>query len=127
MKSCEAWDAHWVANRLDRLECIRQIQADVLEVFKAHWVANTKLLKEIRAEQEHGRQKYGRGKDDIEHDNRQPESVWHDCIQDHNNRAREATPLDRRQHLIKIAGLAVSAIEAFDRNYSKGKANDPQA
>lgn len=76
---------------------------------------NQKIAEEIQAEQCHGREKYGNGPDDIAHDDRTPESLWHDCIQDHNNRAREATPMECRQHLVKIAGLAVSAIESFDR------------
>lgn len=74
-----------------------------------------KLAEEIQAAQCHGRQKYGTGPNDLAHDDQNPDSVWHDCIQDHNNRAREATPVCRRDHLIKLAGLAVSAIESYDR------------
>jgi hypothetical protein len=76
---------------------------------------NAKISAEIQSEQNHGRQKYGRGPDDFQHDDRQCYGVWHDCIDDHLSRARNATPMERRQHLIKIAGLAVSAIESFDR------------
>jgi hypothetical protein len=36
-------------------------------------------------------------------------------IAEHNDRARLLTPVSRRQRLIAVAGLAVSAIEASDR------------
>jgi hypothetical protein len=75
------------------------------------------IAAEIQAEQNHGREKYGDGPDDFMHDDLVSDSLWHCCIGDHNQRARHATPMDRRQHLIKIAGLAVSAIESFDRNH----------
>lgn len=73
------------------------------------------ILAEIMAEQEHGRAKYGRGPHDFEHDDNQDDAVWHACISDHNERAKLGTPIERRQHLIKVAGLAVSAVEACDR------------
>lgn len=73
------------------------------------------IAKEIQAEQEHGRTKYGSGPDDFAHDDAHAESDWHLYIADHNERAKAATPMERRQYLIKVAGLAVSAIEAFDR------------
>lgn len=76
---------------------------------------NAKISEEIQAEQNHGRQKYGKGPNDFRHDDNHLERVWHMCIHDHNVRASMATPMERRQHLIKIAGLAVSAIESFDR------------
>lgn len=76
---------------------------------------NKKISKEIQSEQDHGREKYGFGPDDFEHDDFNSEEVWRDCIKDHNERARLCPPMARRQHLIKVAGLAVSAIEALDR------------
>ena len=76
---------------------------------------NTKLSDEIQKEQEHGREKYGIGKDDLEHDDRMSGRCWNACISDHNERAKHATPMERRQHLVKVAGLACSAIESFDR------------
>lgn len=76
---------------------------------------NAKIIEEIQAEQNHGREKYGRSPDDFEHDDKHNDGVWYLCIEDHNNRAAVATPMERRQHLIKVAGLAVSAIEALDR------------
>jgi hypothetical protein len=82
---------------------------------------NPQIAEEIQAEQEHGRSKYGTGPDDFVHDDAMDDSVWHQCIWDHNERARWSTPMERRQHLIKLAGLAVSAVEAFDRKRT-GKA-----
>lgn len=76
---------------------------------------NSKIAQEIQEEQNAGRQKYGRGPDDFEHDDSHKPHVWHACIEDHNKRAFYATPMERRQHLVKVAGLAVSAIESFDR------------
>lgn len=75
----------------------------------------SKIAEQIQSEQDHGREKWGNGPDDFAHDDATPESAWHDLIADHNARASCATPMERRQHLIKLAGLAVSAIEAFDR------------
>lgn len=73
------------------------------------------LIAEIIAEQRHGRSKYGRGPDDLAHDDGHLERVWHECIDDHNRRAFHGTPMERRQSLVKVAGLAISAIQAFDR------------
>lgn len=82
---------------------------------------NAKIAEEIQTEQNHGRQKYGRGPDDFEHDDRNNDGVWYACIEDHNNRAVIATPMERRQHLLKVAGLAVSAIESIDRKINQLK------
>lgn len=76
---------------------------------------NIKLYSEIRSEQEHGRSKYGNGPNDFKHDDANTDELWHACIADHTRRAACATPMERRQHLLKVAGLAISAIEAFDR------------
>jgi hypothetical protein len=76
---------------------------------------NEKIAAEIQAEQNHGREKYGTGPNDFAHDDAVPDKIWHGCIDNHNARAFHATPMERRQHLIKLAGLAVSAVEAFDR------------
>jgi len=75
----------------------------------------TKLADEIQAEQDHGRRKYGKGIGDFEHDDAHDDDTWHTLIDDHNQRASLSAPMDRRQQLVKVAGLAVSAIEAFDR------------
>ena len=77
---------------------------------------NAKIAAEIQAEQDHGRSKYGHGPNDFEHDDATPDIIWHGCILDHNDRAAHSTPMERRQHLVKVAGLAVSAIESFDRS-----------
>lgn len=73
------------------------------------------IIAEIRGQQRHGRQKYGNGPDDLAHDDDTDNDAWHDYIDDHNQRAKASTPMERRQHLIKVAGLAISAVEAFDR------------
>lgn len=78
-----------------------------------------KVAKEIQAEQDHGRAKYGFGPKDFAHDDNNGDEVWMIYIQDYNERAVFGTPMERRQHLIKIAGLAVSAIEAYDRKRRK--------
>ena len=76
---------------------------------------NATIAEEIQAEQKHGRAKYGKGPDDLAHDDQVHPDTWAFVISDHLKRSVESTPMDRRQHLIKIAGLAVSAVEAFDR------------
>jgi hypothetical protein len=76
-----------------------------------------KIANEIQAEQDHGREKYGSGPDDFAKDDANTVDDWFHCIEDHNRRALVATPMERRQHLIKLAGLAVSAIETIDRTY----------
>jgi len=78
-----------------------------------------KLKLQIEAEQAHGREKYGGDPKNLAHDDNLLWRVWHECIADHNHRAELATPMERRQHLVKVAGLAISAIEAFDRNRKK--------
>ena len=70
---------------------------------------------EVRSEQRSGRQKYGRGPDDTAHDDTHTVSEWADFITYHASRARVATPIESRQELLKVAGLAFSAIESFDR------------
>ncbi len=80
---------------------------------------NPDIAREIQDEQDHGRSKYGNGPFDLKKDDRNSEQDWHDCISDHNRRAVVATTMDRRQHLIKVAGMAVSAIEAIDRKISR--------
>ena len=77
---------------------------------------NIALFKEVVAEQRHGREKHGRGPDDLSHDDWHSDEAWHEFIAEHNHRARNATPMERRQHLIKAAGLCLSAVEAFDRS-----------
>jgi hypothetical protein len=74
-----------------------------------------KIAKEIQREQDHGRAKYGRGPKDLAHDDRHSLADWHIFIFRHNKRAGDSTPMERRQYLIKVAGLAVSAVESFDR------------
>lgn len=73
------------------------------------------IAAQIQAEQCHGRQKYGTGPNDYRHDDSHHPESWHDLIADHNVRAQLATPSERRQYLIKLAGLAVSAVESYDR------------
>lgn len=79
------------------------------------------ILAEIRDEQEHGRDKYGSGPHDFSHDDGHIPSDWLDMIEDHRQRARFETPMEWRQRMIKIAGLAVSAVESFDRKQVKEK------
>jgi hypothetical protein len=83
-----------------------------------------KIADEIQAEQEHGRQKYGSGPNDLAHDDAHSPDVWFYLIGDHNRRSLGTTPMERRAHLIKLAGLAVSAIESLDRKRAQ---NEPEA
>ncbi len=76
---------------------------------------------EIIAQQKHGRQKYGGGENNLEHDDRHSVEDWLDMIQDHVHRARCGTPLESRQFLINIAGLAKSGAESFDRKTKRPK------
>lgn len=80
---------------------------------------NLRIAAEIQAEQDHGRSKYGSGPNDFAHDDAHSEEDWHEYIEWHNRKAQSATPQDRRQYLVKVAGLAVSAIESFDRKSPK--------
>lgn len=76
---------------------------------------NPSISSEIQAEQNHGRQKYGKGHDDFEHDDQHSIGDWTSMISAHNALAKHSTPMEARQHLVKVAGLAISAIESFDR------------
>jgi hypothetical protein len=69
---------------------------------------------EILSEQLHGRQKYGGSETDTTHDDQHTPSEWIDMIWDHCQRANVATPREYRHEMIKIAGLARSAVESFD-------------
>lgn len=82
---------------------------------------NSKIAKEIQAEQDHGRSKYGKGPKDYAHDAEHADDDWHDFIDNHNEDARHELPMERRQRLVKVAGLAVSAIEVFDRRCNRIK------
>lgn len=83
---------------------------------------NAKIHAEIQAEQDHGREKYGGHKDNLAHDSQNSDVVWANCIADHNARALHAPGImEARQHLIKVAGLAVSAVEAIDRKVADGR------
>ena len=70
------------------------------------------LTNEIQAEQEFHRKKYGSDLD------------WFCCIRNHNSLAVfcDNTPLERRQHLIEVAALAVSAIETIDMKLAPANA-----
>ncbi len=75
----------------------------------------TKIAKEIAAEQLHGLHKWHGG--DKSRDNH-PLEAWLAFAADHMKRAAVSTPMDARQHLIKAAGLLVSAVEQHDRQRS---------
>lgn len=85
---------------------------------------NAKIAKQIQAEQDHGRRKYGRGPKDYAHDDAHTGDEWQDFIQDHAEMLFLATPQEYRQRLVKVAGLAVSAIESFDRKRDDITNND---
>ncbi len=80
---------------------------------------NAAIAQQIQDEQDHGREKYGGDSRSFAKDDANTEMQWWDWIDDHNSRCLVSTPMERRQHLIKVAGLAVSAIEAFDRSLEK--------
>ena len=74
-----------------------------------------RIAKQIQSAQNHGRQKWGSGPKDYAHDDEHSDEDWRDMIADHNDRAEYGTPMERREELIKTAGLCVSAIESIDR------------
>ena len=76
---------------------------------------NPEIASQIQAEQNHGRQKYGGRPDNYRHDDSHEMEHWNDFIAGHVERLDHDGPEEWRQRLIKIAGLAVSAIESFDR------------
>lgn len=83
---------------------------------------NTAIAIQIQDEQDHGREKYGGDSKSFAKDDANHPWDWHDWITDHSERAATARCApDRRRHLIKVAGLAVSAIEAFDRSLDKNE------
>lgn len=82
---------------------------------------NPKLSEEIQAEQNHGRTKYGLGPNDFAQDDATPDIKWTDYMRRHLDYAEQALPMERRQQLIKIAGLCVSAVESFDRKREERK------
>jgi len=77
---------------------------------------NARIAKQIQAEQDHGRQKWGSGPKDYAHDDEHSLDDWCGMIETHNEQAECSTPQEYRQEMVKVAGLAVSAIESFDRN-----------
>lgn len=79
-----------------------------------------KVMGEIIEEQEHGREKYGGDAMSVAHDDLHTDGEWTEMIRSHLIRAEISPPMERRQYLIKLAGLAKSAVEAFDRR-SKAK------
>jgi len=76
---------------------------------------NAQIASEIQTEQDHGRQKYAGRPNNFRHDDCHTDEEWAAYIADHNERAKIAPPMERRQHLIKVAGLAISAVESIDR------------
>ncbi len=77
------------------------------------------LNEEIESEQRHGRQKYGGDENNYEHDDGHSLAEWLETISLRIEVARDGTPMEARQELVKIAGLAKSAVESFDRNKSR--------
>lgn len=77
---------------------------------------NPKLNAQAQTEQNHGRQKYGKGPDDFEHDDRHTAEEWIAFINDKLAQAIISPgPMEYRQRMIQVLGLAASAVEAFDR------------
>lgn len=76
---------------------------------------NNIITAQIQEEQNRGRAKWGNGPEDHAHDDKHSDEDWGEMIERHNLNAESATPMERRQYLVKVAGLAVSAIEALDR------------
>ena len=78
------------------------------------------IATEIQLQQEHGRQKYGGSVVNYDHDDALTESEWLYLIDSKTIDASYATPQEFRHKMIQIAGLAISAVEAFDRKQTKG-------
>lgn len=75
-----------------------------------------KISNEIQTEQDHGRQKYGGDCLNVAHDDQHLVEDWIGYINDKLVQASVAPgPNEYRQRMVQAAGLAVSAIESFDR------------
>jgi hypothetical protein len=76
------------------------------------------LFEEIRAEREAQDAEWG----GTAHDDTHTQFDWWDFIKQHNDRSiRGQKRDDYRKQLIRIAALAVAAVQAFDRKKGKGK------
>ena len=75
-----------------------------------------RIAKQITIEQRRGRQKYGNSQNDFAYDDSHTYGEWQEKIIDHAETLNcFARSQGFRHELVKIAALAVSAIEAFDR------------
>ncbi len=86
------------------------------------------ICDEIKASRIHGQQKYG-GSDPVGHDLGHSLGEWLGFVRDHLERANlsGAGSMDQREHLIKAAGLLLSAIWAEDVNAGRIPLNDCNA
>jgi hypothetical protein len=89
-------------------------------------VKDKELWDEIIAEADHGRQKYAGSATNFDHDDRHTLGDWRTFIE---NKAGDldvfpdgAEGMDTRHKFVQIAGLAISAIQSFDRRQSIDKA-----
>ncbi len=71
------------------------------------------IYSEIQTERNQQDVRYG----GAEHDDTHSKDDWASFIQEHNDRAFNETGADRRYELIRVAALAVAAIESHDRIY----------
>lgn len=74
------------------------------------------IYEEIKAERKRQDVKWG----GPSHDDRHTLSEWQSFIKKHATRiAHPLTDSDARKHLVRVAALAVAAVESFDRGAAK--------
>lgn len=71
-----------------------------------------KIFKQIHDERKIQDERWGGKKNDDENS----ADDWYRVIDKHNSRASDENGQDRRYALIRVAAIAVAAIESFDRN-----------
>jgi hypothetical protein len=75
----------------------------------------TEILREVEDQQKRYRVEEGRRPDDTDGEDSLSPTDWYNAIFKRNEHAAIGLPADRRTELVKVAALAVSAIEALDR------------
>lgn len=85
-------------------------------------LSDPRLVEQISAEQRRGRAKYGLDENDLAHDDRHTPAEWTKFICGHAVRGERAGAMGglhaarrARERFLKVAVLAISAVQAIDR------------